>query len=194
MRSCAFVLVASAAFSADVTYFPNLPRNEQGIGLKDVKIEWDQQGNPVTFTANVDIERPTIWSGLQFDVEIGRRVDGPVAPGDLKKHCGVYLVIDESPLKIPGLFVGSIARYLDGGKCEPSSITYSAFEDTKALDAGRKRLTTEAAAEAAQQSDRRRLIRLCAALFSRTVDKKVGDLTVRETDQIQACRVLGLYR
>ena len=33
----------------------------------------------------------------------------------------------------------------------------------------------------------------CLALFTSTIDKKVGDLSVRDSDEILVCRKLGLY-
>jgi hypothetical protein len=46
-------------------------------------------------------------------------------------------------------------------------------------------------AEAAQE--RARLRAACAVIYKNTADKKMGDLTVKEDQQVKACQALGLY-
>lgn len=50
-----------------------------------------------------------------------------------------------------------------------------------------------AAEEAAKVADRVRVEANCRAVYRRTIDKKQGDLTVRETQQITACEALDMY-
>jgi hypothetical protein len=46
---------------------------------------------------------------------------------------------------------------------------------------------------AEQEAERTRIRNACAIVYSKTADKKVSDLTVRESQQVQACQALGLY-
>jgi hypothetical protein len=52
----------------------------------------------------------------------------------------------------------------------------------------REELKRQAAAAEAQ-----RIRTNCAAIYKATIDKRTGDLTVRETEQINACSALGAY-
>ncbi|MGA3205072.1 MAG: hypothetical protein ABSF12_21460 [Bryobacteraceae bacterium] len=51
----------------------------------------------------------------------------------------------------------------------------------------------KAAEDAKAAEDRAKTRAACSAIYQNTIDKKVKDLTVREDQQIQACRALGLY-
>ena len=55
----------------------------------------------------------------------------------------------------------------------------------------------KAAQDAAKANAERRakaeLRARCAAVYEATIDKKMSDLTVREEEQVRACRTLGLY-
>jgi hypothetical protein len=66
--------------------------------------------------------------------------------------------------------------------------------------AAKRKATADAAAaerkattDAAKAAEWAKLKAACAAIYRATVDMKVSDLTVRETEQVQACQVLGLY-
>jgi hypothetical protein len=55
-------------------------------------------------------------------------------------------------------------------------------------------LAKERAAEEARASEERRKIRdACGLIYKNTADKKVGDVTVKEEQQVRACQALGLY-
>jgi hypothetical protein len=47
--------------------------------------------------------------------------------------------------------------------------------------------------DAREAAERARVRAGCSLIYDKTADKKVGDLTVREAQQVQACQVLGLY-
>jgi hypothetical protein len=51
----------------------------------------------------------------------------------------------------------------------------------------------KAAAEAAEAAKLAKLKTACVTIYRATVDEKVSDLTVRETEQVKACQMLGLY-
>jgi len=52
---------------------------------------------------------------------------------------------------------------------------------------------SKAEAEARASEERARVRAACAAIYRSTADKKVGDLTVKEEQQVRACQALGLY-
>jgi hypothetical protein len=62
-------------------------------------------------------------------------------------------------------------------------------------DAVEKRIKAERdAAEAEQQKRMKAKLReACGSVYKNTIDKKINDLTVRESDEIKTCRALGLY-
>lgn len=67
-----------------------------------------------------------------------------------------------------------------------------------AESARRKRAAADEAARAVEErrrlsEERRRLTEVCSAVRSKTIDKKISDLTVREEEQVRACQRLGLY-
>ena len=47
--------------------------------------------------------------------------------------------------------------------------------------------------DATAAEERRRVRTACGAVYQSTADKKIGDLTVREEQQVRACQALGLY-
>jgi hypothetical protein len=59
------------------------------------------------------------------------------------------------------------------------------------LSLERKKKEAEDAARAAQE--RARVRAACAVVYKNTADKKMGDLTVKEDQQVKACQALGLY-
>jgi len=61
------------------------------------------------------------------------------------------------------------------------------YEESKA------ELAKEKAAEAVRAAKERRVRANCRAVYTSTIDKKTGDLTVRETELVKACQALGLY-
>ena len=52
----------------------------------------------------------------------------------------------------------------------------------------------KAAADAKFTEERAATRAACSLIYDKTVDRKVSDLTVRETQQVQACQMLGFYR
>lgn len=67
-------------------------------------------------------------------------------------------------------------------------------ERKKREAADRGRLDKLRAEEAAKTAEEQAKIRAaCKVIYDKTADKKVGDLTVREAQQVQSCQVLGLY-
>jgi hypothetical protein len=57
----------------------------------------------------------------------------------------------------------------------------------------RKRAETDAQHAGAIAEERRKARAACAAVYQKTIDTKVKDLTVREEQQVRACQALGLY-
>ena len=56
------------------------------------------------------------------------------------------------------------------------------------------RLVKERAEDEAKATEERRKVRAaCTAVYRDTADKKLGDLTVKEEQQVRACQALGLY-
>jgi hypothetical protein len=45
-----------------------------------------------------------------------------------------------------------------------------------------------------EAAERERLTPVCHRLYRSTIDKKTSDLTVREAQQVSACRLLELYQ
>jgi len=56
------------------------------------------------------------------------------------------------------------------------------------------RETEERAQKAAQEAERAKIRRACAVIYSKTIDRKISDLTVRESQEVQSCQVAGMYR
>ena len=63
-------------------------------------------------------------------------------------------------------------------------------------DANLAKIRDEHEAKAAEEGAREaaRVREACADIYKRTADKKLGDLTVRESQQVQVCQLSGLYR
>lgn len=70
-------------------------------------------------------------------------------------------------------------------------------------ESSRRRAEAKAAAEAKRLNDqydarqrqkRAELARACRAIYQATISKRVVELTVREADQISACKTLGMYQ
>jgi hypothetical protein len=67
-------------------------------------------------------------------------------------------------------------------------------EADKRNEERRKKEAAEASAAAkAEDAERRKLRATCAAVYQNTADKRMGDLTVKEDQQVKACQALGLY-
>jgi Skp family chaperone for outer membrane proteins len=47
--------------------------------------------------------------------------------------------------------------------------------------------------DAKEAEERRQVRAACSAVYQSTADKKIGDLTVREEQQVRTCQALGLY-
>ena len=47
--------------------------------------------------------------------------------------------------------------------------------------------------KAAQAEDVSRQRQTCLSVYQHTIDRKISDLTIRETEQVQSCRALGFY-
>jgi hypothetical protein len=60
-----------------------------------------------------------------------------------------------------------------------------------AADARYARVKAEEEVKAAEE--RAKIRTACRVIYDKTADRKIGDLTVREAQQVQACQVLGLY-
>jgi hypothetical protein len=60
-----------------------------------------------------------------------------------------------------------------------------------AADARYTRVKAEEGVKAAEE--RAKIRTACRVIYDKTADTKIGDLTVREAQQVQACQVLGLY-
>jgi len=114
---------------------------------------------------------------------------------------------------------GSLKKYLPGAICELTGtaknedsdrlIAYSmriisgkdsgtegwvAQELVELTPESKKIKVAQDSAKAEQQRRARAELRArCAEVYKATIDKKVGDLTVREEEQVRACRTLGLY-
>ena len=58
-------------------------------------------------------------------------------------------------------------------------------------DARYAKIKAEEDAKAAEE--RRKIRAACSVVYQNTADKKVGDLTVREEQQVRTCQALGLY-
>lgn len=70
----------------------------------------------------------------------------------------------------------------------------AAQAERDAAEAQAKKDAAEAAKEQEQlEKERNGLWKACAVIYSRTINKKTGDLTVKETEQIQYCRSIDAY-
>jgi len=56
-----------------------------------------------------------------------------------------------------------------------------------------EREAEQSARIAENEAERTRLRNKCAQIYDKTADKKISDLTVRESQQVQACQAAGLY-
>lgn len=73
-------------------------------------------------------------------------------------------------------------------------------EERREAKAADRRKAARIAAEAHEKEEaarkaeeRERLKAACSSVYKQTADKKVGDLTVKESKQVQACSELGMY-
>lgn len=100
----------------------------------------------------------------------GREVDGHLAEVDFSPHLEDVLVAKEKRAKL----------------IEEDRLRRAKESEARRTDSHLKR-----AAE-----DRERVLKLrkhCSAIFRRTYQKRISDLTVKESEEIAACRVLDLY-
>lgn len=74
-------------------------------------------------------------------------------------------------------------------------LTAAAARGAAIADQERKKKDAEEAAvrAKAQAATAAKAARECRALYLRTVDKRLADLTIRESKNVQACEALGLY-
>lgn len=104
------------------------------------------------------------------------------------------LVLAESPIvRIDGLTgerVDLVAqREAEAAKRAKEEAALAAMR-AKA-DAVRRRVEAEEQARDAEEG--RKVRAACTAIYKSTADKRMGDLTVKEDQQVKACQALGLY-
>lgn len=76
---------------------------------------------------------------------------------------------------------------IQGERFEPSNFTDQLL---KIKTANVKRIEDALKAEREQNRER---ADACSRLYQQTADKRIGDLTVKESQSIDACQALGLY-
>jgi hypothetical protein len=69
----------------------------------------------------------------------------------------------------------------------------AAERKTKQAEDDARHAKVKAEQDARAAEERRQIRVACGALYQKTADKKIGDPTVREEQQVRACQALGLY-
>jgi hypothetical protein len=69
----------------------------------------------------------------------------------------------------------------------------AARQRKKQAEADARYAKLKADEDARAAAERARVRAACSLIYNNTADKKVGDLTVREDQQVRACQLLGLY-
>ena len=128
--------------------------------------------------------------GFRYDGETRRYVNEHEKSGDLIRYDKGAMAFH---LKDETLY--SFVRTEDGAEGWISSeLLEPSAEEKKAAEVARK-AAADAEAKAEKERIRKEVQRMefCSALFKATADKRVGDLTVRESQNIRACQSAGLY-
>jgi hypothetical protein len=79
---------------------------------------------------------------------------------------------------------------LEKEKREHEETFAEALPEAEALLTQEKKDKADAAKRAAEVN---RIRNTCRAVYASTIDQKISDLTVRQTEQAQACRLMNLY-
>ena len=72
-------------------------------------------------------------------------------------------------------------------------VSWEAAAARRAREEHARRELEQAAARAERNAERERARKACATVYSKTIDRKISDLTVRETTQVNACQSRGWY-
>ena len=169
-----------------------LEKTRGGIELKNIEIRWDDDGYPTTFESTIRVPIP-MRNGLVLHFDIGtygRPEEKP--PQGRHVRCGSYEAILPDPIVNDTRVVFKVAHdSLVGDRCEASGIRIRETESLPSYLEAKKRLKDIRDEEI---RSREAVIVGCHRTYVSTIDKKQGDLTVRETELIAGCRDAGLYR
>jgi hypothetical protein len=197
------VTLAAPLVAASPPYQANI--ETEGGALKFSGIRITSSGADC-FSGRLENSTDREWKGLKFDAQIfGKtasgtvvafivkvQIDNPLGAWDRTDKLQSDCPESRSPVETTAVRL----RFTGGTSARDQS--EAAKERANALAAAaRKRAAAVSASEAVEAQrraeERSRLRKSCAAIYTTTIDKKVGELTVREEQQVRACQVLGLY-
>jgi hypothetical protein len=172
----------------DIDGGPGLPE------LSNIKLNWNA-GQLSHVEADV-AHMKAMPAGIRIGITIKHK-EGSA------KHthvCGTYITQElralpkTASVKMPA----SLDEDYPAGLCEPGEVLFDGFEsvDTLVKEAAERRAEqlADARREAAAVRRRQEVAAACGLVYQRTSAKRIVDLTVNDADEIQACKVLGLYR
>jgi hypothetical protein len=162
-----------------------LPKQEVTLGFPDGKKSWF-----VTDTCNravyAAVDNWNVTTKFPYELDAVAIVDdvGVTARGE----CLRVTVQPDGP---SGWLFAGLARSTPEQKRKGDALRAAA--EAKAKQAQAEKEASAAAAAKAAAEERQRVRATCAEIYKRTADKRVGDLTVKEDQQVRACQALGLY-
>lgn len=149
------------------------------------------------------------WDSPKFEFTLrGERIAGKVIEEkfvvsgmcmwNVGKTCTVLKLLDfaaldvgEIKIEIVGglkILTASEQAEEDRKKREAIATQRARMEELRAKEAESRKLKEKAEAEEAAK-----VVAGCRLIYSRTANKRIVDLTVKESQQVQACQTLGLY-
>lgn len=180
---------------AMVTEHPPSAVDSQRLQVEHIMIEWDDEaGTPLVFYASIrgeDLAAKKTFNGIQFTIDIGydAHLQGKRSS---RPRCGRYLVLDGDKTEIPSIFVGVMQKVGEAQDCNAEGLVFSPLSEIP-----RQELKTAKKASAAAirfpAKSKVHMIALagCDLSVSRIRSKRVGDLTVGESETLRRCEVIG---
>ena len=179
---------------------PGPPVYRPGVSTPyDISLQIDVgglcQGKPAQWTFKVTLPAVKPGEAGVDDTDLEDSVDCTL---DIGKATLLSVVVGGQPVfqqEAPNIDLNGELKAIQLKRTAAAARQKRLAEDRKKV-AEQNRLAQ--AAEAAKRAEEReagdrKLRQACWTIFRNTVDKKINDLTVRETEQIKACQSLGYY-
>lgn len=180
---------------ATVTEHPASGVNSQGLEIEHIMIEWNEvTGDPVVMYASIrseDASSKKTFSGIQFTVDIGfdSHIQGT---RNVRPRCGRYLVFDGDKGALPAIFVGIIQKVVERPDCSAKGLSFSAITE---IPRQKLKVAQKASAAAVRFPARSKVhmiaLASCDLQLERIKDKPVAALTVRDSEILSGCKVIG---
>lgn len=180
---------------AVVTQHPASGVNSQGLEIEHIMIEWNEiTGDPAVMYASIrseDTSSKKTFHGIQFTVDIGydAHLQGTRS---VRPRCGRYLVFDGDKSDLPNIFVGIMQKVVEQPECDVKGLRFSTISE---IPRPKQRAAQRASAAAVRfpGNSKIRMIALASCDFQLEAikDKPVASLTVRDTEMLNACKVIG---